>query len=117
MNKTAMSLLVKLGATTAASAVAFTLIGRNPLRKSLMLGAAGTAANYALGDRMVLPRTGVAPAAVADAALGTGLAYAANVTTKRFNTPPASLASFAALVGLFEYGFHRFLVRSPQVAP
>lgn len=117
MNKTGLSLAAKFGLTLGAAAIAFSLIDRKPLGRTLAAAAAGTAFNYLLGDLVLLPRLGNAGASVADGLSASGTAMAINRFFPKPRPSGRSLLAFGSLVALGEAAFHRYLQRTPEVAP
>lgn len=117
MSKTSGALLTKFLLTFAASAVAFSVFDRNSLGWALAIAAAGTVLNYIIGDLGILPRAGNFVASLADGGLAALTALAIDRMSASFNTDTGSLVTFGILVGVAEYFFHNYLLRSRKVAP
>lgn len=117
MSKTATALLIKFGMTFVVAVVAFSLIDRNIWLWPFALAIVGTALNYFLGDLYVLPKFGNTVAAVSDGVLAALTAYVFDLIIPAFRTTATTLVTFAVLVAVGEYIFHRYLRRSEKVEP
>ena len=121
MSKTTTALLIKLAMTFIAAWLAFSVfdgagIRANPLGWILLVSLIGTAANYLVGDLMVLPAYGNITAALGDGITAALVAYIINLFTPRFSVDLSSLVFFAVLVAVAEYFFHRYLLKAEEVS-
>lgn len=117
MNKTTTALLFKFIATFLASWVVFGMMLDNPMSYILTLSVLATILNYVLGDLMVLPKFGNVVASVGDGVLGGLTAYIIGLLSRIFDTTLTTLLLFTALIAVFEYFFHKYLISTEEVAP
>ncbi|MTI79561.1 MAG: DUF2512 family protein [Firmicutes bacterium] len=114
---TISALLVKFVMTFLATWVVFGIILDNPLSYVTLVALLATAVNYILGDLVVLPKFGNLVAASGDGIMGALTAYIVAIISPVFNTSFTTLALFAVSIGVFEFFFHKYLLREEQVAP
>ncbi len=116
MSKTAWALVLKYVLTFGAAWLAFRGLG-NRLGAISIVALLGTALNYIVGDLGVLPRFGNFAASAGDGVLAAVTAYVSDLAADRFDTTFGSLVLFGIIVAVAEYFFHRFLLRTKEVAP
>lgn len=117
MSKTGNALLFKFLMTLIFAGITFTLIDGNAFRWAFIVALLGTAANYLVGDLLVLPSLGNIIASIGDGILATLIAYLISLGSLAFDTTFSSLAIYAILVAVGEYFFHQYLLKSDEVAP
>jgi len=117
MSKTTGALLLKLAMTFIFAWLTIGLIDRNPAGWILLIAVVAAGVNYVVGDLMVLPKYGNAIAAAGDGIMGAVAAYILDLLIPAVRTGFGSLALFAVLVAVGEFFFHRYLLRSEEVAP
>lgn len=116
MSQTSKALLVKFLMTFVVAALAFRTLG-STWSSILFLAVAGTILNYLLGDLLILPAAGNLVASVADGGLAALTAYLIDRVSTGLKTTSGRLMLFAVLIAVGEYFFHRYLIKSPKVAP
>jgi hypothetical protein len=117
MNKTIQALVIKLLMTFLAAWIAFGFIDTNTLTNIFILSVLGAALNYLIGDLLILPSQGNITASVCDGLLGALTAYLYSLIMPQFTTTFLSLLIFAAIIAAAEFYFHKYLLRTEEVAP
>lgn len=114
---TLRALFVKLVGTFVAVWAGCGLVDANPVGACLGLAAGITAANYLVGDLLILPAAGNIVATLADGGLAAGLTFLAGLFMTGITVSLTGIIVVGILVALFEYFFHQFLLRAKKVAP
>lgn len=114
MNKTAITIMLKLVMIFVLAAITFLAVPRNSLAGAVVTGIFGTAVIY-LGDIYVRPQVGNIIMAVGDGAVALIIAYIASLVVPGFFIGTYTLAAFGILVAVEEYFFHLFLRRRERI--
>ena len=117
MSNTFTALVTKTLLTIALAIIAFNLFATNPFSWVVILGLAGAALNYLIGDLFILTSFGNTIAAVSDGLLAALTAFMLSWLVPTFNISLASLAVFAILIAFGEYFFHFYLKRTEKTIP
>lgn len=117
MSKTATALVIKFIMTLAFAWIAFGFVEGNAFSWILTLGIIATAANYLLGDLIVLPKFGNIVASFGDGVMGALVAYIMALLVPAFLVSGVSLLIFLILIAIGEYFFHQYLLKTDKVAP
>lgn len=111
------ALLIKFLMTFVFGIIAFSLLGGNAWSWIFLVALVGTAANYVIGDLVVLPGFGNTIASVGDGITGALVAYIFSLVVQGFSAGFFSLFVFFILITAGEYFFHGYLLREKEVAP
>lgn len=117
MSKTTTAMLVKLLVTFIAGWITLGAMDGNTVGWIFTFAVLGTIINYTLGDLYILPNYGNIAASVGDGVMAAVLAYVLDSLFDNFDTRFGTLLVLALLVAVAEYFFHRFLIKSDEVAP
>lgn len=117
MSNTGSALVIKLVITFVAGAIAFWFIEANAWSWILLVSAIAAAANYLVGDLIVLPAAGNTVASIVDGVTAAVVAWLASIFIPQFLVSFLSLAVFAIVVAVAEYFFHSYLKQDEKVSP
>ena len=117
MSRTTGALLIKFIMTLVFTYIAFSLVDNNSFGWVLGLSLAATVINYLIGDLYILPKYGNFTASVADGGIAAITAYLAGIMTVGNNVAFGSIVTFAILIAIGEYFFHRYLLSTKKVEP
>lgn len=117
MSKTTNALLFKFLMTLVVTGVAFGFIGENAFKWILLVAVLGTVIDYLIGDLLILPKVGSLIGAIINGVLGALIALAVAIIIPEFTTTTLSVLTFAVLIGVGEYFFHRYLLEADKVEP
>lgn len=112
MGKVTTALAIKFIMTFLASWVAISLIASNSWTWALLVAIIGTAVNYILGDKMILPRYGNMVAAVSDGILSLVLLWLVDLISVDLRLNGTAYITMAVIIIVGEYFFHRYLIDS-----
>ncbi|GAB6179811.1 hypothetical protein JCM14036_11300 [Desulfotomaculum defluvii] len=115
MGKVTTALAIKFVMTFLASWVAVSLIAGNSWTWALLIAVIGTAVNYVLGDKFILPNYGNIVAAVSDGILSLGLLWLVDLISVDLRLNSTAYITFALLVMVGEYFFHNYLISTGKV--
>jgi fructose-specific phosphotransferase system IIC component len=110
MKNTFLGLIMKLVLTFLATWIAYGLIERNTLIWIFIVALAITLVNYLIGDIMILPRYGTMSSTVANAIMAVIVAWLIDMITIEFYITWLSSLVFIAVIYIFEYFLHRYIV-------
>ncbi|QGU95799.1 DUF2512 family protein [Clostridium bovifaecis] len=117
MSKTTTALLVKLLLTFIAGWITLGAMDGNTIGWVFTFAVVGTILNYLLGDLYILPSYGNITASIGDGIMAAVIAYVLDALSTNFDTRFGTLIILAVLVAAVEYFFHRYLIKSDEVAP
>ncbi|QGT99283.1 hypothetical protein SYNTR_0690 [Candidatus Syntrophocurvum alkaliphilum] len=117
MNKTAAALLVKFAITFIAALIALSLIIPNWWWAVLVIAIIGTAANYFLGDLIILPTYGNVLASIGDGILAALIAWVVALVWPVVEITIIAAIVYAVIIAVAEYFFHMYLESSEEVQP
>ncbi|KYH30382.1 MULTISPECIES: DUF2512 family protein [Clostridium] len=117
MSKTTTAILVKLLLTIIAGWITLGAMDGNTIGWILTFAVIGTILNYLFGDLYILPSYGNITASIGDGVMAAVVAYVLDVLSANFDTRFSTLIILAVLVAVVEYFFHRYLIKSDEVAP
>lgn len=117
MSVTSRALVFKYLMTFVVSVIALSMFGDNSWPMVALYAVVATAANYLIGDLVILPSMGNLVASVADGGLAALAAYLMSMMSVNFSTTPGNLLTLGILVAIGEFFFHQFLKKSDKVAP
>ena len=117
MSKTANALLFKFLMTLVFTGIALGFIGGNAFMWVLLVAVLGTVIDYLVGDLLILPKVGSSIGAIINGVLAALIAFAVAMVVPAFTITTFSVLSFAVLIGVGEYAFHRYLLRTEEVEP
>lgn len=114
MNRTLITLLVKLAVTFFVAWITIGLMAGNPIGPVFAAALAGTIVNYIVGDLFMLPGFGNVIASLGDGILGALVAYLTGIFFEGFRAPFFSLFVYALLLVAAEFIFHAYLKKSEK---
>jgi hypothetical protein len=117
MSRTLMALIMKYIMTYAIAWIALSVMDTNPIGTVAVVALVAAAANYLIGDLLILPTFGNVIASIADGLTGALVVLAANVVGYLPSVNAGSLLILGILVAIGEFFFHRYLEQSEEVAP
>ena len=117
MSKTANALLFKFLMTLVIAEIAFGLMGRNTFMWVILFAVLGSAIDYLAGDLLILPKVGSLIGAIINGVLVALLALVVAMIFPVFTITTLSVLTFAILVGIGEYFFHQYLLKTDEVEP
>ncbi len=117
MSKTANALLFKFLMTLVFTGIAFGFIGGNTFMRVLLVAILGTVIDYLVGDLLILPKVGSFIGAIINGVLAAGIAFVVSMVIPAFTITTFSVLTFAILIGVGEYFFHQYLLRTEEVEP
>lgn len=103
--------------TLVVSGLAFGISGQNSFMLIAALALAATVIDYLAGDLLILPLVGSFIGAIINGGLGALIALGMSRVVPAFVTTTSSVLTFALLIAVGEYFFHRYLLRAEKVEP
>lgn len=117
MSQTAKALLFKLVMSLVFAWIAFGLIGVNAIEWTLLTGVLAAVLDYLVGDLLILPRVGSLIGAGINGVLAALIPLGVALIVPAFIVTAATVLTFAVLIAVGEYFFHRYLLEADKVAP
>ncbi len=117
MSKTAGTLVFKFVMTLLIALLTLSLFDSNPWPIVTLFALVAAAANYLVGDLVVLPAAGNITASIGDGVMAGLIAYIMDLASLGFRTTLGTLVALGLFIALGEYLFHQYLENTPKVAP
>lgn len=112
MEKTATAIGIKFLLTFIAAWIAISVIAGNAWTWALLVAILGTAINYLIDDRFVLPNYGNVVASLGDGVLSALLLFIMGLIIFELRPTVTSIFAFGVLVAIGEYFFHQYLIKT-----
>lgn len=109
MNRTFITLLIKLVITFIITWFAFGLLISNNFMTIVALSIIVTVLNYLVGDLIILKNFDNTIASVADVLMSALMAFVFSLINPDFRINLFTIIVFAVIIGIFEYFYHNYL--------
>ena len=117
MGKTAGLLIFKFVMTLLTGLLTLSLFDSNPWPIVVLFAVVATAANYLVGNLVVLPAMGNTVTAISNGLMAGLIAYMMDLTSAGFRTTFGTLVALGLFIAIEEYLFHGYLENTIETAP